>query len=55
MNMYVYHELIKSNTLPLDNKDIPSIVLLSFASFFLHIVIVMYSIHNLTKWVLALN
>ena len=31
--MYIYHAIAKSNTLPLDNKEIPSIVLLSFASF----------------------
>ena len=34
MNMCIYHAITKSNTLPLDNKETPSIVLLSFASFF---------------------
>ena len=33
MNMYINHSIAKSNTLPLDYKEIPSIVLLSFASF----------------------
>ena len=33
MNMCNYHAIAKSNTLPLDNKETPSIVLLSFASF----------------------
>ena len=33
MNMCIYHVIAKSNTLPLDNKETPSIVLLSFASF----------------------
>ena len=33
MNMCIYHAIAKSITLPLDNKEIPSIVLLSFASF----------------------
>ena len=32
-NMCKYHAIAKSNTLPLDNKETPSIVLLSFASF----------------------
>ena len=35
--MCIYHAIVKSNTLPLDNKETFSIVLLSFASFFLHI------------------
>ena len=34
MNMCIYHAITKSNTLPLDNKETLSIVLLSFASFF---------------------
>ena len=29
MNMCIYHAIAKSNTLPLDNKDTPSVVLLS--------------------------
>ena len=33
MNMCIYHAVAKSNTLPFDNKETPSIVLLSFASF----------------------
>ena len=33
MNICIYHAIVKSNTLPLDNKETPSIVLLSFASF----------------------
>ena len=33
MNMCIYHAIAKSNTLPLDDKETPSIVLLSFASF----------------------
>ena len=33
MNMCIYHAKAKSNTLPLDNKETPSIVLLSFAVF----------------------
>ena len=33
MNMYIYHAIAKSNTLPLDNKETPSKVLLSFALF----------------------
>ena len=32
--MCIYHSIANSNTLPLDNKETPSIVLLSFASFF---------------------
>ena len=31
--MCIYHAIAKSNTLPLDNKETPNIVLLSFASF----------------------
>ena len=31
--MYIYHAIAKSIALPLDNKETPSIVLLSFASF----------------------
>ena len=33
MNMCIYHAIAKSNTLQLDNKETPIIVLLSFASF----------------------
>ena len=33
MNMSIYHAIAMSNTLPLDNKEPPSVVLLSFASF----------------------
>ena len=33
MNMCIYHAIAKFNTLPLDNKETPSIVLFSFASF----------------------
>ena len=33
MNMCIYHAVAKSNKLPFDNKETPSIVLLSFASF----------------------
>ena len=40
MNMCIYHAIAKFNTLPLDNKEIPSIVLLSFATIFLHIVMI---------------
>ena len=40
MYMCVYHAIAKSNMLPLDNKETPSIVLLSFASFFLHIAMI---------------
>ena len=32
MNMCIYNAKAKSDTLPLDNKETPSIVLLSFAS-----------------------
>ena len=45
MNMYIYHAIAKSNTLSLDNKETPSIVLLSFASFS-YIIIVMIDILN---------
>ena len=31
--MCIYHAIAKSNTLPLDNKETPSIELLSYASF----------------------
>ena len=31
--MCIYHATAKSNTLPLDNGEAPSIALLSFASF----------------------
>ena len=31
--MCIYHAIAKFNTLPLDDKETPSIVLLSFASF----------------------
>ena len=33
MNLCIYHTIAKSYTLPLDHKETPSIVLLSFASF----------------------
>ena len=33
MNMCIYHAKAKSNTIPLDDKETPSIVFLSFASF----------------------
>ena len=33
MNISIYHAIAKSNMLPLDNKETPNIVLLSFASF----------------------
>ena len=33
MNMCIYHVTAKSNTLPLDNREAHSIVLLSFALF----------------------
>ena len=33
MNMCIYDAIAKSNMLPLDNKETPSIVLSSFASF----------------------
>ena len=33
MNMCIYHTIAKSYTLPLDNRETPSIVLLSVASF----------------------
>ena len=33
VNMCIYLAIAKPNTLPLDNKETPSIVLLSFASF----------------------
>ena len=33
VHVCIYHAIAKSNTLPLDNKETPSIVLLSFASF----------------------
>ena len=33
MNMCIYNAIAKSNTLPLDNRETPSIVLFSFASF----------------------
>ena len=33
MNMCIYHVIVKSNTLPVDDKETPSIVLFSFASF----------------------
>ena len=33
MNMSIYHAIAKSNTLPLDNTETPSIVLLLLASF----------------------
>ena len=33
MNMFIYHATAKSSTLPFDNKETPSLVLLSFASF----------------------
>ena len=33
MNMYIYHAIANSYTLPLDNNETPGIVLLSFASF----------------------
>ena len=35
MNMCIYPAIAKSDTLPLDNKETHSIVLLSFSSFFL--------------------
>ena len=34
MNMCIYNAIAKSDTLPLDNKETPSIMLLSFASLF---------------------
>ena len=38
--MCIYHAIAKSNTLPLDNKETPSKGLLSFASFWLNIVMI---------------
>ena len=35
MNMCIYPAIAKSNILPFNNKETPSIVLLSFSSFFL--------------------
>ena len=40
MNMCIYHAIAKSNPLPLDDKETPSIVLLSFASFSSNIVMI---------------
>ena len=33
MNMCIYHAIDEFNTLPLENKETPSMVLFSFASF----------------------
>ena len=39
MSMCIYHAIAKSNTLPLDNKETPSIVL-NHLHRFLHIVMI---------------
>ena len=40
MYMYIYHAIAKYNTLPLDNKETPSIVFFIICIAFLHTVMI---------------